>query len=163
MHVKTDRQAAATEVDECAGFNHSPVCIPVLDDPVLARAEEVVRAGLEAQAGHAVLVRVQGAVAVTEVQAPDLDGLVRAARHQDGAVVGDVDAHHGQLVAVQGQEELQAVLIVHAHGAVQQAHSQHEAVLRLGGAVAQAQHVVFHGQLPAVGGAMPGWAPARRS
>lgn len=66
-----------------------PIGVPVFNNPVLAGAEEVMRAGLEAQAGHAVLVRVQGAVAVAEVQAPDLDRLICTACGCEGKGNGD--------------------------------------------------------------------------
>ena len=52
--------------------------------------EDVVRVGLEGDRHEGVLVREQAAVAVTEVEAPDLEVLVRAAAHQQCAVRRDV-------------------------------------------------------------------------
>ena len=51
----------------------------------------------------------KGAVAVPEVQAPELEVFVCRPAGQKGAVAGDVQRQHRQLVAVQGQEELEAV------------------------------------------------------
>lgn len=67
----------------------------------------------------AVVVGQQAAMAVTEVQAPNLEGLVRRAGRQQSPVVGDVHGHHRQLVAVQGQEKLERVIVKHLDGAVQ--------------------------------------------
>ena len=59
--------------------------------------------------------REEGAVAVAEVEAPDLEVLVGGAADEEAGVGGDVHAQHRQLVPVQRQEELQAVQEVHLH------------------------------------------------
>lgn len=63
--------------------------------------------------------RKQAPVAVPKVQSPDLDVLVGRTTDQQGAVRGDVHAQHRQLVAVQGQEELEGVCEEELDGGVQ--------------------------------------------
>mmetsp|Transcript_60910 Transcript_60910/g.107005 ORF Transcript_60910/g.107005 Transcript_60910/m.107005 type:complete len:313 (-) Transcript_60910:1457-2395(-) len=126
------------------------VCIPVFNGPIFARAEEIVSGGLELHTRHTVLVGQQRAVAVTEVQTPDLHGLVSTAGDKKSAVVRDVEAHYRQLVTVQGQKEAQTVLVVDAHRAVEQTHCDHQPVLTLGGGVLKTKHVMRHLQLLAV-------------
>ena len=60
-------------------------------------------------------VRKDGAVAVAKVEAPDFDVLVGGAADEEGGVGADIHAEHGQLVAIQGQEELQRVHEEHLH------------------------------------------------
>ncbi len=57
-----------------------------------------------------------GAVAVAEVEAPDLDVLVGGAADEQRRVAADVHAQHRQLVPVQRQEELQRVHEEHLRG-----------------------------------------------
>ena len=45
-------------------------------------------------------------VAVSEVETPQFDVLVGGGAGEERAVVGDVDGEDGQLVAVEGEEEL---------------------------------------------------------
>ena len=59
-------------------------------------------------------------MAISEIQTPNLDRFISAAGYQDTAIVTDVDAHYGQLVPVQGQEEPQGVVVVDANGGIQQ-------------------------------------------
>lgn len=77
------------------------VAVPLLDLAVLAGGEEVVRGGHEAQRRDGVVVREQRAVAVAEVQPPQLHVAVGAARRHHARVVADVHAQHWQLVPVQ--------------------------------------------------------------
>jgi hypothetical protein len=68
-----------------ASYPHQPDCVTVLEDAVPSRRQEVVGVWLEAQATHAVAVGLQRAVAVPEVQAPDLIVLVGGPGHQQTA------------------------------------------------------------------------------
>ena len=73
--------------------------------------------GMITRLGNRVVVGEQGAVAVPKVQAPELEVFVCRPAGQKGAVAGDVQRQHRQLVAVQGQEELEAVRKQHLHAA----------------------------------------------
>ncbi len=64
----------------------------------------------------------EGPVAVSEVQAPDLDVLVSRPADKQVGVRRDVHGKRRELVAVQAQEELQAVREEDLDGAVQQGH-----------------------------------------
>lgn len=75
----------------------------------LTSSEEVVGALHKSDLHDRVSMGKEAAVAVPKVQAPDLDVLVSGAADQESAVRGDVHAQHRQLVAVQGQEELEAI------------------------------------------------------
>eukprot|EP00965_Chrysotila_dentata_P002357 76949-Pleurochrysis_carterae.AAC.1 len=61
------------------------VGVPEFDELVLAGRHKVVRAADEADCRDRLGVRVEGAVAVAEVEAPDLDRLVRAPRDEQRA------------------------------------------------------------------------------
>ena len=63
----------------------------------------------DARLHDGVAVREQRAVAVAEVEPPDLDVLVGGAAHEQAGVGRHVHGQHRQLVPVQGQEELEAV------------------------------------------------------
>lgn len=52
-------------------------------------------------------------MAVAKVEAPNLHVLVRGAGDEERVVRGDGHTQDGQLVTVQGQEELQGILEVH--------------------------------------------------
>lgn len=62
------------------------VAVPVLDEAVFPRGEEVVRVALKGDVHDAVLVREEALVAVAKVEAPDLDVLVGRARRNQLAV-----------------------------------------------------------------------------
>ena len=93
-----------------------------------------------------VVVSKDGLVAVSEVEAPDLDVLVCAACDQEGGVAGDVHGRRGELVAVHGQEELEGVDEKDLDGRVELRDGD-EAAVR---AEADGQSVLFQLQAPLV-------------
>lgn len=82
-------------------------------------SEHVVRVAHKLHRHDAVGVRKQAAVAVAKVEPPHPDVLVGGARDQQPPVGRNVHRQHRQLVAVQGQEELEAVGEEHLDGGVQ--------------------------------------------
>lgn len=85
------------------------VAVPVLQHAILAYGPEVVTrlrvelsdvVAFERDLHNAVVVREYGAMAVTKVEAPDLDVLVRRACYNQFAVRGDVYAQHWELRGV---------------------------------------------------------------
>lgn len=61
-------------------------------------------------------------MAIPEVETPDFYRLIRRTRCQQRPVVRDVHGHDRQLVAVQGEEELQGVVVEYLYRAVQESH-----------------------------------------
>ena len=61
-------------------------------------------------------------MAVAEVQPPHLHRLVGRAGRQEGPVVRDIHGHDWQLVAVQGQEKLEGVVVEDLDRAVENGH-----------------------------------------
>ena len=87
------------------------------------------RVGYEPQACHRVVVGKHGLVTVPKVQAPELDVAIRAAGGNQRGVAGYIHGHHGQLVAIEGEEELERVHKEDLHRGVQEADSDEAAVL----------------------------------
>lgn len=127
------------------------------------------RLGDEVHGHHTVGVGKQALVAITKVEAPQLDVLVGRRAYEHGVVGGDGHAHDRQTVPVpdstkrqrvrpsaqtgssqrqahthniQGQEELERVFMKHLHGAVKQSHGQQKLGAIAGVAVSDTQHVV---------------------
>ena len=95
----------------------------------LTGAERVVRVAHKRDGRDGVAVREQAAVAVAKVEAPHLQVFVGAAADEQRAVAADVHARDGQLVAVEGEKELERVHKEDLHRGVQEADSDEAAVL----------------------------------
>jgi hypothetical protein len=94
-------------------MNDYLVSIPVLDIPVFTAREEVMRIGYEGNLHDTIIMSKDSFMAISKVQPPNLDILIRRSCDEQRIVVAYVQRHYREFVSIERQEELQGVLIVY--------------------------------------------------
>lgn len=85
------------------------VAIPVLDEPVFTRREEIVRVSLESYLHDAISMSEEAFVTISKVQSPYLDVLVGGTGRDELRIRGYVHVQYGKFVAVEVEEVLERV------------------------------------------------------
>ena len=97
----------------------------------LTNSEDIMGVTHKRHLHHRVSMGEEGSMAVPKIQAPDFDVLVGRPADQQMGVGRDVHGECGELVAVQAQEEFQAVCEEDLDGAVEKSSCQQLACTRI--------------------------------
>lgn len=101
MHSNCAREANVSKPSRLENRRSAThlVAVPILDHPVLPNAPEQMTAPLKRNLHDRLVVREERAVAVSEIEAPDLDVLVGGAGDDQFRVGRDVEREDGELRA----------------------------------------------------------------